>query len=186
MKPTQIRCPPGGLNQIPSQMTISGDVRLTPFYRMKDVNREMQKVVKQVNQDIKAGKLRQHHSSSKYCFRDIDGDGIEECGEVSLEFENWEHAPIGVACNIDSPGFAGLTSAISYVKGREFTHPYSLTGSLPLVREMKDSGFDIAITGFGLMKYYHKADEACSLNDMKDASKILSAFISKVAKNMNH
>ena len=37
MKPTQISCAPGGLNQIPPEATISGDIRLTPFYPVADV-----------------------------------------------------------------------------------------------------------------------------------------------------
>lgn len=31
IKPTQWECPPGSLNQIPGECSISGDIRLTPF-----------------------------------------------------------------------------------------------------------------------------------------------------------
>jgi acetylornithine deacetylase len=178
MKPTQMRCPPGGLNQVPSKCVISGDVRLTPFYAMEDVVREMKKVVAEVNARIAAGGLRSWHASSRYA--GVDGDA----GRIEIEFEDPAQSPVGVACDIDSRGFAGLCSAISSVKGAAFTKPYSLTGSLPLVAEMKEQGFDIQITGFGLMKYYHKADEACSMKDMRHATKILSAFVSKVAADM--
>lgn len=34
MKPTRVKCPPGGLNQLPPWVEISGDVRLTPFYEV--------------------------------------------------------------------------------------------------------------------------------------------------------
>ncbi len=34
MKPTQIQCSEGGLNQIPPWCKISGDIRLVPFYDM--------------------------------------------------------------------------------------------------------------------------------------------------------
>ncbi|KAK9144669.1 hypothetical protein Sjap_004572 [Stephania japonica] len=37
MKPTQWSYPRGGVNQIPGECTISGDVRLTPFYDINDV-----------------------------------------------------------------------------------------------------------------------------------------------------
>lgn len=36
-KPTQIECARGSLNQIPPHCTISGDIRLTPFYDVKEV-----------------------------------------------------------------------------------------------------------------------------------------------------
>eukprot|EP00501_MAST-03F_sp_TOSAG23-6_P001940 GSMAST32.ASY1.ANO1.2021.1 assembled CDS len=164
MKPTQIRCPPGGLNQIPSKMTISGDIRLTPFYDMNDV-------VDKIH--IKNEKIRSHHSSSRYV---LENDG--GIGSVSIELEDPKSAPIGVACDIDSRGFAALCSSIKCVKGE------SKPCTLPLVREMRDNGFDIQITGFGLMQYYHKADEACSFKDMKEATKILSLFVSKVVADM--
>ncbi len=32
LKPTQIRTPPGSLNQIPGSCIVEGDVRFTPFY----------------------------------------------------------------------------------------------------------------------------------------------------------
>lgn len=37
MKPTQMTCAKGGLNQIPPHCTISGDIRLTPFYDVQQV-----------------------------------------------------------------------------------------------------------------------------------------------------
>ena len=33
--------------------------------------------------------------------------------------------------------------------------PYSICGSLPLVRNMQRGGFDVQMTGFGLMSTYH-------------------------------
>ena len=38
MKPTNIEGSVNGLNQIPPWVKISGDVRLSPFYEMKEVN----------------------------------------------------------------------------------------------------------------------------------------------------
>eukprot|EP00962_Isochrysis_galbana_P021136 scaffold6229_cov90-Isochrysis_galbana.AAC.1 len=34
MKPTQVRCAVGSLNQLPPWVEISGDVRLSPFYEV--------------------------------------------------------------------------------------------------------------------------------------------------------
>lgn len=37
MKPTQIECAKGSLNQICPETTVSGDIRLSPFYEVEDV-----------------------------------------------------------------------------------------------------------------------------------------------------
>ena len=82
----------------------------------------------------------------------------------------------GIACNLDSPGLKALIDATAQVKGE--AKPYSITGSLPLVREMQNAGFDIQISGFGLSKTYHADNEYCLLSDMQDAFQILLRVIS--------
>jgi len=37
MKPTQVRCAVGSLNQLPPWVEISGDVRLSPFYEVRSL-----------------------------------------------------------------------------------------------------------------------------------------------------
>ena len=39
MKPTRIAVPEGSINQIPGECTISGDIRLTPFYHVRPASR---------------------------------------------------------------------------------------------------------------------------------------------------
>ena len=34
--------------------------------------------------------------------------------------------------------------------------PFSLTGSLPIIRGLKDAGFDVQITGFGTFEAKHR------------------------------
>ena len=46
MKPTQIKCSEGSINQIPEWAEIRGDIRLTPFYNMRDC---MKKVEEELN-----------------------------------------------------------------------------------------------------------------------------------------
>lgn len=41
----------------------------------------------------------------------------------------------GVACNLDSPGFHALCKATEEIVGH--VKPYSITGSLPLIRELQ-------------------------------------------------
>ena len=82
----------------------------------------------------------------------------------------------GIACNLDSPGLAAFTDAITDVKGKG--EPYAITGSLPLVREMQAAGFDLQISGFGLSSVYHADNEYCLLSDMVDAFQVLTRVVS--------
>lgn len=50
--------------------------------------------------------------------------------------------------NIDSPGHSALKEATKDVLGDVV--PYSIGGSLPLVRELQEQGFDVQISGYGL------------------------------------
>jgi acetylornithine deacetylase len=171
MKPTQIKCAPGGLNQIPPEATISGDVRLTPFYEVAKLKQCIEDEVAAMNKDVEA--LPTRGPCSKYV---INPEGAEPIvGRLSLEWG--DHLLTGIACDLESPAFKLMCDAINEVKGK--AEPYSLTGSLPLVHEMQQEGFDIQLIGFGLMSTYHADNEYCSLNDMKDAAKILSRLITK-------
>ena len=53
------------------------------------------------------------------------------------------HALQGIACNLDSDGFKKLEEATKEVMGE--CKPYSITGSLPLVGDLKEAGFDIQV-----------------------------------------
>lgn len=171
MKPTQISCAPGGLNQIPPEATVSGDIRLTPFYPVADVKAAIEAEVAAINADIDSLPTKGDYSK----FVIPDGKGGEIRGKLELEWG--EHLLTGIACDLSSPALTTLCDVIKDVKG--VAEPYSLTGSLPLVAEMQSNGFDIQLIGFGLMSTYHADDEYCSLNDMKDAAKIIARTIAK-------
>ena len=50
------------------------------------------------------------------------------------------------------------------------THRIDLVvGSLPLVKEMKEAGYDLQIVGFGQSSVYHGDNEYCLLSDMEKA-----------------
>ncbi len=51
----------------------------------------------------------------------------------------------GVACNLESKGMDALSNAIQSATGNP--NIFSMCGSLPLVRDLKDGGCDILITG---------------------------------------
>ena len=159
------------MNQIPPEATISGDVRLTPFYEVAKLKQCIEDEVAAMNKDIEA--LPTRGPCSKYV---INPEGAEPIvGRLSLEWG--DHLLTGIACDLESPAFKLMCDAINEVKGK--AEPYSLTGSLPLVHEMQQEGFDIQLIGFGLMSTYHADNEYCSLNYMKDAAKILSRLITK-------
>ena len=52
MKPTQIECAQGALNQLPPWTTASGDIRLTPFYDPADVIAKVDGYVAELNQNM--------------------------------------------------------------------------------------------------------------------------------------
>lgn len=138
MKPTQISCGVGSLNQIPPSCTIMGDVRLTPFYDVHDVVSELNKWVDEINANPQEllGHLSDKGPYSKY----ILPDGFR--GSVKLTILSAEN---GIAVDMNSPGFHALVSSTSKVLGS--VKPYSINGSLPLVREMQTNGFDLQISG---------------------------------------
>jgi acetylornithine deacetylase len=84
----------------------------------------------------------------------------------------------GIACTLGSEGNVALIEATRTVAGS--ATPYSISGSLPLVRWLQDEGFDVQIVGYGLSERYHAEDECCSLAKMAQATQILSTVISRL------
>ncbi len=175
MKPTQMECAKGSLNQIPPKCTISGDVRLTPFYDVKDVFDKVSAWVEELNKNLDS--LPTRGPVSKYT---LEGEDIDikrgtlkmEWGGTVEDARNME----GIACDVESAGFRALVAATKEVKG--VAKPYAITGSLPIVRSMQKAGFDLQISGYGLSSRYHADNEYCKLSDMKDAFAILIRLIS--------
>ncbi|MCO5604785.1 hypothetical protein L7F22_058956 [Adiantum nelumboides] len=167
MKPTQVTYPGGGVNQIPGECTITGDVRLTPFYNVKDVVTKIQEYVDDLNKNITD--LESRGPVSKYTLPD---EGIK--GRLFVDFDDIMTS--GVACKLDSSGFHALSEATKNVLGH--VQPYSITGSLPLIRELQDEGFDVQTIGYGIMATYHAQNEYCLLSDFQLGFKVLCNVIS--------
>ncbi|CAM6125900.1 unnamed protein product [Calypogeia fissa] len=163
MKPTQWTYPPGGVNQIPGECQICGDCRITPFYSVRAVAKSIEGYVEDINAHITALPVR--GSASKY---ELPDENIK--GRLVMEFD--DIMTEGVACNLDSIGFHALYDATKKVLG--YVEPYSITGSLPCIREMQDEGFDVQCVGYGLMSTYHAQDEYCLLSDMKLGFQVLA------------
>lgn len=49
----------------------------------------------------------------------------------------------GIACNLDSDAFKKLSEATEEVMGE--SEPYSITGGLPLVKDLQEAGFDVQV-----------------------------------------
>ena len=81
----------------------------------------------------------------------------------------------GIACNLTSPGNKALRDATQKVLGS--VKPFAIGGSLPLVRSLQDSGYDVQISGYGFSNRYHADNEAVSLTNMKDAFRIVRTTV---------
>ncbi|XXG77929.1 hypothetical protein AAC387_Pa08g1979 [Persea americana] len=174
LKPTQWSYPGGGINQIPAECTISGDVRLTPFYDITDVAKKLQEYVDDINANIE--KLDTRGPVSKYTLPD---ENLR--GRLTISFD--EAMTSGVACNLNSLGFHVLCKATEEVVGH--VKPYSITGTLPLIRELQDEGFDVQTAGYGLMSTYHAKNEYCLLSDMCQGFQIFVNIISQLEGGNN-
>ncbi|KAI3453414.1 hypothetical protein Pfo_010077 [Paulownia fortunei] len=168
MKPTQWSYPGGGINQIPAECTVCGDVRLTPFYSVTDAIKKLQEYVEDLNANIE--KLDTRGPVSKYVLPD---ENLR--GRMTITFDE---AMSGVACNLDSRGFHVLCKATEEVVGH--VKPYSITGSLPLIRELQDEGFDVQTSGYGLTDAYHAKNEYCLLSDMCQGYGVFVSIISQL------
>jgi len=164
MKPTMWDHPPGAINQIPGQATISGDIRATPFYDWKVIQAAVNGYVEDINKNIT--KLQSHHDKFSYQVSDA-------CG--SIEWGWKETIYRGIACDLNSPGYKAISQATTEVLGT--CTPSSLTGSLPCVAELQEAGFDLQICGYGLAKVYHGTNEYCLISDMAQGYKIFSRII---------
>lgn len=167
MKPTQWFYPSGGVNQIPGECTVTGDVRLTPFYDVKDVAKKVQLYVDYLNENITS--LEGRGPVSKYILSDANMRG-----KLYVDFDDMKIS--GVACNLNSPGFHALRDATEKIIG--YCEPYSITGSLPLIRDLQDEGFDVHTVGYGIMDTYHAQNEYCLLSDFQLGFKVLCNVIS--------
>ncbi|HEY5958720.1 MAG TPA: M20/M25/M40 family metallo-hydrolase [Polyangiaceae bacterium] len=162
LKATVIECENRKVTMIPGAVKIRGDIRLTPFYDVPKVIEATQAFVvsleRQLTDPTACGPLTRYRSA---------------LGQASIQFKPATHFGQGVACRLDSDGLRALTSAIVKVRGEGGLSPSSMTGSLPLVRDLQERGFDVQITGFGRQVAYHAPNEFGVLKDFEDGYAIL-------------
>ena len=83
----------------------------------------------------------------------------------------------GIAVDLDSPAFGHLDNSTEEVLGE--SKPYSITGSLPLVGDLKENGYDVQICGYGHSSVYHGDNEYCSLSAMQAAFRIMCGLLNR-------
>lgn len=170
IKPCQISCTPGALNQLPPETVIEGDLRLTPFYDIHAVCRAIEGYVADINADPSIlYPLGNHGNHSRYVLPDEEKQGI-------IEFKWFGEPENGIACSLDSAGNKALQAATEAILGE--AKPYAIGGSLPLVRELQDNGYDVQISGYGFSGRYHADNENVSLSNMEKALRIVSKVVS--------
>jgi len=174
MKPTQMECAKGSFNQICPVTTLHGDIRLSPFYEVEDVIKKVDEYVKDINDYIEDLPTRGPWSH----FQLPEGTEVQanelSRGKVELKWlgdmDSFE-LYAGIAVKLDSEGHKALVQAHRETFGS--VQPFSVNGSLPLVKMLQKSGFDIQLCGFGLMSVYHGVNEYCLLSDMQKAYQVL-------------
>lgn len=170
MKPTQQECAKGSLNQIPPWATLAGDIRISPFYDILEVMDSVEKWVEELNENIE--EIPTRGPSSKYVLNDPEIDFKR--GKIELTWGNSKdeaRSHEGIACDLNSNGHKALVQATVETLGA--ARPYSVSGSLPLVRSLQRQGFNLNLDGFGLMSTYHANNEYCLIPDMIKAHEIL-------------
>lgn len=165
LKPTRWNVADGSINTIPGECTISGDIRLTPFYAIADAQAAMQRYVDELNLSELTTR-----GPSRYT---LPSQGLE--GRIELEWLG--EAMKGIACDLDSPGYQALYDAVKEAIGE--VHPVADTGSLPLIKDLQDEGFDVQIVGFGVAAVYHAINEYARLSDFQTGMKICASLINR-------
>lgn len=93
---------------------------------------------------------------------------------------DWYCVIQGIAVNLDSDAFKHLHAATGDVLGE--SKPYSITGSLPLVGDMQEAGYDVQICGYGHSSVYHGDNEYCSISAMQNAFNIFCGLLDRYNK----
>jgi len=166
-KPTMIYCDNNKITKIPGLVRVLGDMRVTPFYDIASVLNEAIAFMASLNVQIQVG-VRP---------KDFPQVRADDGSSGSVELASEGKLTEGIACDLDSPALSALTRAIGEARGVSRVKAYSMTGSLPLVRDLQRRGFDVQITGFGESRSYHAPNEQAKLQDFEDGLRILERLV---------
>ncbi|CAE7939818.1 unnamed protein product [Symbiodinium sp. KB8] len=180
MKPTQIECSKGSFNQIPAETTVHGDIRLSPFYEVEDVVEHIERYVQELNDDMECLMSSARGPWSKFVLPSgvQVQDGEVNRAKVELKWMgdmDTFRLYAGLAVKLESDGHKALVQA--FRESNKGVQPFSINGSLPLVKMMQKAGFDIQMCGFGKMSVYHGVNEYCTFSEMTKAHEVIVRLI---------
>jgi acetylornithine deacetylase/succinyl-diaminopimelate desuccinylase-like protein len=170
LKSTVIRVDNNKITKIPGSAVVEGDMRLTPFYDLDKACQAAAAFVEDLDQKLEQNQL----PGGLVQVRAADGR------RGSLKFSLQGRKMEGIACDLRSPGLEVLKQAIARVRGPDQVRPFSMTGSLPLVRDLQRRGFDVQITGFGRSTYYHAPNEQANLEHFRQGFAILEQILAQL------
>ena len=170
LKGTVIEVANNKITKIPGDARVEGDIRLTPFYDIHEAMNGAREFIGNLNRRIHAGDPPAGFPQVKTARGEV----------ASLELRPKGRHMEGIACDLDSPGLAALKASLAAVRGADAVKPFSMTGSLPLVRDLQRKGFDVQITGFGRSEYYHAPNEQGALAHFKDGFGILWELLQRL------
>eukprot|EP00127_Corallochytrium_limacisporum_P003063 Clim_evm19s145 gene=Clim_evmTU19s145 len=189
-KPTRVEACTNSLNQIPDKYVLEGDIRLIPFFDIRDAMKVLEVEAAQFSQpDVlrlfanndPAKDWTGSHDSHAILKEDQDKSGIvaeidmEKVSEAKIELE-WLNDPVdGLACDLHSEGFKAMESAVTSVLGS--CHTLADTGTLPLVGNLRKQGLDVQTIGFGVEDAYHAHNEFARVKDFQNGYRILIKII---------
>lgn len=152
------RAVPEGVTNIPREVTIQGDIRFLPFTPAAEIKRKVEGYVADLNERV----IRSHglpHTGGvdRFVIPDpIQAKAAKAAGAGADSVPmlqgvlDWSWSAVsftGVACDMESYGYRALCDSIYEVTGQ--CKPFALTGSLPIIADLKEQGYDVQITGFG-------------------------------------
>lgn len=171
LKSTVVQVNNEKITKVPGDAIIRGDIRLVPFYDMRQALQGAIDFVAGLDKAIQADDPPAGFPRVKT----VDGHR----GSVKLVAKG--RTIEGIACNLDSPGLQALVDAMRDARGPDGARPYAMTGSLPLVRDLQRSGFDVQITGFGRSTYYHAPNEQATLEHFRQGFAILGGICERLS-----
>lgn len=117
--------PESGINQIPGECTVKGDIRLIPFYSIKDAVKVVDDAVAQLREERFESLHQMAHRGpdARYVLKKREGDD-----EPAVFEWKWLCEPVqGIACHLDSLGFKSLAQATQEIIGE--VKPLADTGT---------------------------------------------------------
>ena len=102
LKPTQIKCSEGSINQIPAWTEIKGDIRLTPFYNIHDCMKKFEGYVQELNNGKSCDESSDHVTSlaTRRLVSCLTGYNLRKIRLVTLQaFFGLLHTSAGFECN---------------------------------------------------------------------------------------